>query len=203
MDLLIGTTNAGKLREYAALLHLLPLRLRGLRDVGLAEMDVVEDADTLEGNALLKATAYARASGLYALGDDTGLMVDALGGRPGVHAARWAGEGADDRTRWDKLLSELDGVPDERRTARFACVVALADPQGRAPTTATGTIEGRIAQAPDTSGGGFGYDALFIPTGHDVTWSALPLDEKNRLSHRGEAVRKLIPTLEQLIGTMR
>jgi XTP/dITP diphosphohydrolase len=198
MDLLIGTTNAGKLREYAALLAKVPARLVSLRDVGLAAMDVEETADTFEGNAVQKAIAYARASGLYTLGDDTGLAVDALNGRPGVQSHRYAGPDADDRARYEKLLREMANVADARRAARFICVVALVDPRTLTPVTVTGTVEGRIAREPDLSGGGFGYDPVFIPNGSQVAWSAIPLAEKNRISHRGAAIRQLVPVLQQL-----
>jgi len=198
MDLLIATSNPGKLREYELLLAGIPLRLLNLRDVGLDKLAVDENADTVAANAEIKAQAYVRASGLLTLADDTGLMVDALGGAPGAFPARYGGDGLTMAQRRQKLLKELEGVPDERRTARFACVIVLAYPQTMTTTSASGVCEGRIAQQEDVGGHGFGYDAVFIPKGYDMPWSRMPMEEKNRISHRGEAARQLIPILERL-----
>lgn len=196
MDLLIATTNPGKVREYQSLLAELPLKLLNLTDVGLADMEVEENGTTLEANATLKATAYTRASGLRVLADDTGLFVDALGGAPGVYPARYGGPGLTMAQRRQKLLAELANVPDKQRTARFMCVIALGDPDTGEVQTVSGTCEGRIARQEDDGGEGFGYDALFIPQGYDIPWSRVPLAEKNRISHRGQAARKLIPLLK-------
>lgn len=198
MDLLIATSNPGKVREYYELLDGLDLRLLSLTDVGLADMEVAEDEETLEANAGLKARAYTKASGLYALADDTGLFVDALDGAPGVYPARYGGPGLTQQQRRLKLLGELAGVPDERRTARFQCVIALGVPGGDDLHMVSGTCEGRIAQQETDGGEGFGYDAIFIPNGYTVTWSHVPLDEKNRISHRGQAARKIVPVLQNL-----
>lgn len=198
VDLLIGTSNPGKLREYQALLAGVPLRLLSLRDVGLERLTVDETGDTFAANAELKALAYTRASGLLALADDTGLMVDALGGAPGVHSARYGGEGLTMAQRRQKLLKELEGVPAEQRTARFVCVIVLAYPQTMTTTSASGVCEGWIAWMEDEGEQGFGYDAIFIPKGYHLPWSRIPMAEKNRISHRGDAVRKLIPVLERL-----
>src|SRR5262245_37468614 len=149
MDLLIGTSNPGKLHEFEVLLGELPLKLLTLKDVGLGDMEVEESATTLEENAGLKVRAYSQASGLVTLADDTGLMVDAIGGAPGVYPARYGGPGLTMQQRRQKLLGELAGVPDEQRTARFVCVIALADPRDGATTTVRGVCEGRIAQAED------------------------------------------------------
>ncbi len=199
MDLLIGTSNPGKLHEFEVLLGELPLKLLTLKDVGLGDMDVEESATTLEENASLKVRAYSQASGLATLADDTGLMVDALGGAPGVYPARYGGPGLTMQQRRQKLLGELVGVPDEQRTARFACVIALADPRNDMLTTVRGVCEGRIAQVEDEGGSGFGYDALFIPQGYDIPWSRVPMEEKNRISHRGRAAQLIVPVLEKLI----
>jgi XTP/dITP diphosphohydrolase len=195
MDLLIATSNPGKLREYETLLAGIPLRRLNLHDVGLEKLAVEESGDSVAANAALKALAYVRASGLLTLADDTGLMVDALAGAPGAYPARYGGEGLTMAQRRQKLLKALEGVPDEQRTARFVCVIVLAYPQTMTTTTATGVCEGRIAHAEDAGGQGFGYDAVFIPRGYDVPWSQLPMEEKNRISHRGEAARQLIPVL--------
>ncbi len=197
--LLIGTSNPGKLREYAVLLADVPARLVSLRDVGLDSMDVEEPFDTFEENAAEKAKVYAKASGLLALADDTGLVVDALGGRPGVYSARYGGP--TDRDRYLKLLGELEGVPEGQRTARFVCVCAAADPTRERLESARGTVEGRITLAPGEGTEGFGYDAVFMPDGYDVVLSAVPMADKNRISHRGNAARALIPALRHLLGS--
>jgi XTP/dITP diphosphohydrolase len=198
MDLLIATSNPGKLREYETLLAGLSLRRLSLHDVGLEKLAVEESADTVARNAEIKALAYVRASGLLTLADDTGLMVDALGGAPGAYPARYGGEGLTMAQRRQKLLKELEGVPDEQRTARFLCVIVLAYPQTMTTTMATGVCEGRIAQVEEEGGHGFGYDAVFIPTGSNAPWSQMPLEEKNSVSHRGEAARQIIPVLARL-----
>lgn len=196
MDLLIGTTNQGKLRELRQLLDSAPVRLLSLSDVGLATLDVPENHDTYEGNARDKAIAYARASGMPALADDTGLEVDALGGRPGVHSARYA-QGAD-QNRYIKLLGELEGVPDAQRTARFVCVFVVAQPNSDDLLSVRGVVEGMIAHQPILGAEGFGYDSVFIPQGYSTSLATLPLEEKNSISHRGDAARKLIPLLSNL-----
>lgn len=198
MDLLIGTSNEGKLREYQELLTELDARLLNLKDVGLADMEVAEDATTLEENAGLKAWAYARASGLVTLADDTGLFVDALGGAPGVYPARYGGPGLTMQQRRQKLLNELKRVPDHQRGARFKCVIALADPGRDWLTTVKGECEGRIAQAEAEGPAGFGYDALFIATGYDRPWSQVSQAEKNAISHRGQAARLAISILKEI-----
>lgn len=200
MDLLIATTNAGKIAELHDLLAAVPARLLTLDDVGLAGLDVAEDADTLEANALTKATAYAQASGLLALADDTGLFVDALDGAPGVYPARYGGPGLLMAERRALLLEALSGVPDAQRTATFICVIAVADPRTGAAETVRGVCNGRIAQVESNGVSGFGYDPVFIPDGYDVPFSDLPPAEKNRISHRGKAVRAAIPLLLRLTG---
>lgn len=198
MDLLIGTHNKGKLREYRALLAEAPVRLVGLDEVGLGKLDVEETGATFGDNATMKALAYTRASGLFALADDTGLMVDALGGRPGLYSARYGPPELDDRGRRLLLLSEMESVSDEARAARFVCVIAVANPHRMTTITASGACEGRIARQEQDGAQGFGYDAVFIPDGYTVPWSTISGDDKNRISHRGEAARKLIPVLARL-----
>ncbi len=198
MDLLIGTSNAGKLGELHELLGDTDVRLLSLKDVGLDHMDVAEDATTLEENATLKVNAYSKASGLVTLADDTGLFVDALGGEPGVYPARYGGPGLTPKDRRIKLLGALEGVPAEKRSARFACVIAVANPQTGETTSVRGVCEGQIALVEDQSGGGFGYDPVFIPRGYKSTFSSIPLDEKNRISHRGLAVELIIPVLKRI-----
>src|SRR5689334_14094248 len=198
MDLLIGTSNTGKLGEFQELLVGVELRLLSLKDVGLGDMDVAEDATTLEENAALKVKAYSQASGLITVADDTGLYVDALGGRPGIYPARYGGPGLTPKDRRQKLLGELEGVPAEKRTARFVCVIAVANPQTKEIDSVRGVCEGQIALTEDDSGGGFGYDPVFIPQGYTSTFSSIPLAEKNRISHRGLAAAMMIPILQRM-----
>ncbi len=198
MDLLIGTGNPGKLGEFEELLHGLPLRLLSLKDVGLGDMDVEENAGTLEGNATLKVEAYSKVSGLVTLADDTGLYVDALDGEPGIYPARYGGPGLTAQDRRRKLVAALEGIPAEKRTARFVCVIALANPNSGETTFVRGVCEGQIALAEDEGGSGFGYDPVFIPAGYDKTFSRIPPDEKNRISHRGLAIAMITPILRQI-----
>ena len=194
--LLVATHNRGKLREYKELLSDLPVTLIYLDDVGIHQ-DVPETGHTFEENALQKATAYARLSGLLTLADDSGLEVDALGGAPGIHSARYAGPNATDEDRIRKLLTELRHVPPEERTARFRCVIAVATPEG-ATYTAEGTVEGRIVDTPRGSHG-FGYDPIFLLPDRGQTMAELPPEEKNRISHRARAAQAIKPVLRRLL----
>ena len=151
--------------------------------------DVLEDGDTLEANARLKALAVCEATGRAAVADDTGLEVDALDGAPGVHSARFAGDDASYTDNLDRLLTELDGIPDGRRTARFKTVALVRYPDGR-EVMATGTVEGTIAGRP-SGAAGFGYDPVFVPVEGDGRTFAEMGDEKHSLSHRGRAFRTL------------
>jgi len=182
--LLIATHNTGKKAEYAGLLQGLDLEL-----ITLAELEVglviAEDGATFAQNALLKARGYAAATGLLTLADDSGLEVDALGGAPGVHTARYGGEGLSDEERYWLLLQNLKGVPDERRGARFRCVIALAWPNGHTEL-AEGNCEGRIAHEPRGEGG-FGYDPIFYLPEFGCAMAELPAEVKNRISHRARA----------------
>lgn len=158
-----------------------------------------ETGATFAENAAIKATAAARATGQWALADDSGIEIDALGGRPGVYSARWAGPGSGAPQWIAKTLAELEGVPDERRTARYVCALALADPTGVVVAVSSGIFEGRISQSPRGSGG-FGYDPVFLVAGDPGgrTASELSPQEKHGLSHRGKAVRALLPALGRL-----
>ena len=197
MKLLVASNNQGKVREYAQLLEGLDLELVTLAEVGIAT-SVAETGATFEENAILKATAYAQASGLLTLADDSGLEVDALGGEPGVRAARYAGESATDPQRIAFLLSKLEGVPPEKRTARFRCVIAIASPEGRVEL-AEGSCEGVIAL--ESKGElGFGYDPVFFFPELGQTLAELPLAEKNRISHRGRAAAKARAILKTLLS---
>lgn len=184
--LLVATTSRHKFEEYRELLAGLPFELRSLADAGIGE-DIDETGQSFEENATLKAEHYAGISGMLTLADDSGLEVDALQREPGVHSRRWAGDDASDEDRNRLLLQRLAGVPDEERTARYRCVIALAVP-GRATQTVEGSCEGRIAQQPAGSNG-FGYDPLFFVPELNQTFGEAPPEVKNRLSHRGRAAQ--------------
>lgn len=195
MELLLATGNVHKAEELAELLAGSALRLRTLRDFpDLAE--AVEDGETLDENARKKAVYYGKAAGLWALGDDSGLEVEALGGRPGVRSARYAGEDAQAPDNNRKLLAELAGVPAPRRGARFRCVLALAGPGGEL-ILEEGAVSGRIAEAP-RGAQGFGYDPLFLLPELGRTMAELSSVEKNRISHRGLALARMLPHLRRL-----
>lgn len=196
--LLVATKNPGKLREYQSLLDGLPVEWVSLQDVGLSALDVPETGVTFAENAGLKAKAYARASGLLTLADDSGLEVDALGGAPGVWSARYAGPRASDEDRYRKLLAALADTPADQRTARFRCVVAVATHTG-AVETADGVCEGSIAFAP-RGVNGFGFDPVFIVAGRDKTMAELSSTEKNAISHRGRALVAMRPILRRLLA---
>jgi XTP/dITP diphosphohydrolase len=200
IKLLVATNNPGKVREYEALLRGLPLTLTYPAQEGI-DIEVEERGSTFAENARLKAAAYAKASGLLTLADDSGLEVDALGGEPGTRSARYAGQGASDEDRYRLLLSKLEGVPWERRTARFRCVIAVAEPQG-AVRTAEGTCEGVIAFEP-RGGHGFGYDPVFYMPEHGQTMAELEPEIKNRISHRAQAAERGRRILQELLGGQR
>lgn len=198
MKLLVATHNRGKLREFQEIFHDLPFELLTLDDVGIRE-DVAETGATLEENARLKANAYVRASGLLTLADDSGLEVDALNGEPGVYSKRYAGEGKSDAERNAHLLEKLRNVPQAKRTARFRCVIAIADAHGNVQTT-EGTCNGKIAfESRGTNG--FGYDPIFIVDGSTRHLAEFSSAEKNKISHRGRAAIKAREILrEQFIA---
>lgn len=201
MRLLIATRNQGKVKEYAQLLAAeLDLDCVGLADIGLGDMDVAETGATFAENARLKASAYAKASGLLTLSDDSGLVIDALDGRPGVYSARYAGLGASDADRRRKVLAELDGVPHPNRTARFICVIALADPRSDSIALVEGVVEGHILQEECDDGYGFGYDAIFCPQGYSQSFAQLLPHIKHQLSHRGRATQAALPILRQWLA---
>lgn len=193
--LLLATNNQGKVREYKSLLHNIPYELITFAEQGnIAE--VSEVCGSLEENARLKATVIADKSQLLTLADDSGLEVDALGGEPGPLSARYAGEGASDRDRVNYLLSRLEGVPWEKRTARFRCVIAISTPDGKAEIC-SGECPGVITfEAKGKQG--FGYDPIFYLPELGKTMAELPLSLKNQVSHRGQAARKAYQLLERL-----
>ena len=190
---MLASGNAGKVREFAALLAPRDIQVVPQTEFGI--LPPAETGTTFLDNALLKARHAAAACGLPALADDSGIEVDALGGRPGVWSARYAGEQASDADNLALLLHELADVPDERRTARYRCVLvwvrAAADP---APLIGIGVWEGRVLKVP-RGAGGFGYDPVFQPEGSALSAAELPAAQKNALSHRGQALRALLAVL--------
>ena len=190
--LLLATNNAHKVRELRRLLAHLPLALLTPAEVGLS-LDPAEDGATYEANALAKARAFADASELPALADDSGIEVDALGGRPGLHSARYGGAGLTDEGRVALLLRELADVPDGERTARYRAVLAVVAPDGT-ERTAEGWCEGTVAREPDGANG-FGYDPVFFVAALGVTMARLSDREKDAISHRGNAARAMAPVL--------
>jgi XTP/dITP diphosphohydrolase len=201
-ELLLASTNRGKLVELRALLGDLPIELVSLATALPGQPQATEDGQTFLDNARIKARAAAAATMMVTLAEDAGLEVDALGGRPGVRSARFAGEEATDAENNAALLTALEEVEDDHRTARFRCVIVLIDPWSEGDAreiVAEGRCEGRIARQP-RGGGGFGYDPLFVVTGHDRTLAELGEDEKNRVSHRACAVASLRPSLEDRIA---
>jgi len=193
MRVVLATSNPGKQREFATLLAPRGFELVLQSDLGIAAID--ETGNTFEDNALLKARHAAAVSGLPALADDSGLEVDALGGRPGVYSARFAGLAATDEQNNAALIAELALLPDAPRTARYRCVLALVrSERDTHPILAQGSWEGRIGFEPIGSGG-FGYDPYFIPAGLNCTAAELSPARKNALSHRGAALRDLIARL--------
>jgi XTP/dITP diphosphohydrolase len=184
--LVIATTNPGKLREVALILEHLPLTLRALTEFeDIVTME--ETGHTYAENAQLKARGYATQISLGVIADDSGLEVDALEGAPGVRSARYSGESASDQDRVSHLLSNLAGVPEPKRTARFVSAIAVAESDGRIIHTASGICEGMITLQPRGTGG-FGYDPIFVPSGYDETLAELSSAIKNRISHRAQAL---------------
>ncbi len=191
--ILLATRNEGKAAELKVLLRELGVRLESLR----AHPSIVlppEDAVTYRENAIEKARAASRALDRPAIGDDSGLEVDALQGEPGVRSARYAGTDASDRANNDRLLEKLRNVPPHERTARFRCVLAFQDGTDP-PIVVEGVCEGRILETP-RGASGFGYDPLFLPDGEDRTFAELPPERKNQISHRARAARALVGALQ-------
>lgn len=197
---LVATTNPGKVAE---LQDLLSQDIQWLSLADVASMPAVEeDGRTFAENARKKASEYARLSGLWTLSDDSGLVVDALDGAPGVFSARYSGTTGDraqvDRANSEKVLAGLQGLPEDRRSARFVCCLCLADPRHILAET-TGTLEGRIHDSP-VGDSGFGYDPIFFIPELQKTAAQLTAEQKNAISHRGNALRALRPTLQRLLS---
>ena len=195
--LVLASTNPHKIAEFRALLAGAPFELLGPADLGVT-VQVEETGATFDENAILKALAYAEATGLLALADDSGLEIDALGGAPGVHSARWAGVDTSYEERFRLLEQRLVGIPDEQRTARYRCAIALAEPAPRGLyAVVSGTLEGRIARTPRGIEG-FGYDPIFSLPERGKTVGELTAAEKNSISHRARAAAAAQPLLARL-----
>ncbi|MFQ5806259.1 MAG: XTP/dITP diphosphatase [Phycisphaerae bacterium] len=199
-EILLATHNAGKVREIRQLAACAGWRWHGLDDFPPVP-EAVEDAATFAENARRKALHYAAATGLPTLADDSGLEVDCLGGAPGVHSARYAGAPRDDAANNRKLVAALAGVPLEQRTARFRCAMAFARP-GTALAQTQGIVEGLIIDEP-RGDNGFGYDPHFLLPELDKTMAELPPKEKNALSHRGQALRAMLPEIARILEAER
>ena len=194
-EIIFASSNPGKVREINQLLATLDLHVQPQSEFGV--VDAEETGLTFVENAILKARNAAQHTGLPAIADDSGIEVDALNGAPGIYSARFAGEGASDQANLEKLLTEINGVPEAQRSARFQCLMVFMryanDPT---PLICQGTWEGRILLAAQGDNG-FGYDPVFYVPTHDCSSAELPADVKNALSHRGQALRQLVAALEQ------
>ncbi|MBO8159837.1 XTP/dITP diphosphatase [Thermosyntropha sp.] len=196
--LLIATRNQKKKRELQNILTDLDIKVITLEEIDIDVPEIEEDGETFEENAIKKARVTADFTGYVCLADDSGLMVDALEGKPGVYSARFAGEKATDEENNQKLLTFMQGIEEEKRTAKFVCVIAICTPRGEVRTV-KGECKGKIALEP-RGDKGFGYDPLFIPDGFDLTFAELPEEVKNKISHRGRALREIVPVIRGLMS---
>ncbi|MED4855754.1 XTP/dITP diphosphatase [Bacillus atrophaeus] len=192
-EAIIATHNPGKVKEFKDILAPKGYDVKSLADIGFLE-EIEETGHTFEENAVLKAEAVAKVVNKMVIADDSGLSVDNLGGSPGVYSARYAGEQKDDTANINKVLQELKGIEKEQRTARFRCALAVSIP-GKETKTVEGHVEGYIAEEPKGENG-FGYDPIFIVKDKDKTMAELTSDEKNKISHRANALKKLSQLLE-------
>lgn len=196
MTFILASNNENKLAELRRILLPLGLNVISAKEATAGELEVEETGETFEENARLKAMAFMEETGLAAIGDDSGLMVDALDGAPGIYSARYAGEGASNDARIAKLLDNLKGVPEEKRTAKFVSAICCVFPDGR-EVTVRGECHGRIGFAP-VGENGFGYDPVFISES-GKTFAQLTSVEKDKISHRGNALRKLRAALKEIL----
>lgn len=197
-QLLVATHNPGKVREYQYLLRELPVDLVSLDDLGITH-DVDETGATFHENAWLKARAYSALGKILTLSDDSGLEVDALGGEPGIHSARYGGDRChSDQDRVSLLLSNLAGVPWEKRTARFRCVIAICGPD-ELEVSVVGSVAGMIQYQPNGKEG-FGYDPVFYLPSFRRTLAQISMEDKNRISHRGDAASRAVTVLRRLVA---
>ena len=201
--LVLATRNQGKITEFRRILE--ELAPGQIELIGVDQfphlVDVDETGSTFEENSLLKARYTCGATGLPAIADDSGLCVDALNGDPGIFSARWAGTHGDDRANLEKVLHQLAGVPDEKRTAHFMCVASLVLPDGR-HQVAEGRFEGHILHAP-VGENGFGYDPIFQPLGLSISSAQMSAQEKDLMSHRGKSLRAIAPHVIQMLASLR
>lgn len=197
MEILIASQNKGKIREFQEILSSLGYQVMGLAELGLGDMDVEETGATFEENAILKAEAYGKASGKLAVADDSGLVVDALDGRPGVYSARY-GNVPTEAGRRAYLLNEMRDIPQEKRSAHFISVLAVYDPRDSKIYTIEGRVDGQILFEERDTGNGFGYDPLFLPDGFSQTFGEMTGEEKHKISHRGRAVAQLPELLAKI-----
>ncbi len=193
--IIVATGNAGKMREFGMILGSLGAELLSMKDAGVTA-EIIEDGTTFAENAEIKARAVWRQTGQIVLADDSGLVIDYLGGEPGIYSARYLGENTSYDVKNRVILDRLAGTAEEERTARFVCAIAAVLPDGRTLHT-EGTVEGMIAHEP-AGDGGFGYDPIFYLPEYGMTSAQLPAEEKNRISHRGKALRAMERLLRSL-----
>lgn len=198
--LVIATRNAGKIAEFRRILD--AISHSAVELVGLGEfknlVDVEETGATFEENALLKARYTAKMTGLPSISDDSGLCIDALGGAPGIFSARWAGAHGNDKANLEKVLEDLENVPDEERGAHFICATALVMPDGR-EVVKEERFEGNILRSP-IGDQGFGYDPIFSPLGMEISSAQMSAEEKDAVSHRGKSLRAIAPHVIEMLG---
>jgi non-canonical purine NTP pyrophosphatase (RdgB/HAM1 family) len=197
-EIVIATNNAHKLEEISAILEDFDCSIYSLKDVDLAGIEIVEDGHTFEHNALIKARTIAKATNMVAIADDSGLEVDALGKKPGVHSARYAGENATDEQNREKLIKAMKNVPMSQRTGRFVSAIAVVFPSGK-EFVVRGTCEGNIGFE-EKGKNGFGYDSLFIVNGYNKTFAEIPASIKNAISHRANALNLMKEEFKKRVG---
>lgn len=193
--IIVATGNEGKIVEFRQILGDTGYEFLSLKDIGLQNMNIVEDGDTFEANAIIKATAIAKETQEMVLADDSGLEVDYLDKAPGVYSARFLGEDTPYNIKNNHIIKQLEGVPDEKRSARFVCVIACAYPDGKVFTT-RGVVEGRIGYE-ERGENGFGYDPIFYVPELGCTTAELPIEKKNEISHRGKALTAMYELLKE------
>ncbi len=189
ITMIAASSNAHKIKEIQSIMSKFGVKVVSRKEAGVPEFEIEEDGETFEENSLKKAEAIMKATGKLTVADDSGLMVDYLGGAPGVYSARFAGEECDDEKNNEKLLKHLEGLPAEDRKAKFVSVITLMFPDGNT-IVARGECPGRIIETP-TGENGFGYDPIFVPDGLSKTFAQLSDKEKNSISHRARALEKL------------
>lgn len=195
MKMIVASKNKGKLKEIQQIFNDLPYEIFSMEDVGITE-EIEENGSTFDENALIKARRVCQLAGMPALADDSGLEVDYLGGAPGIYSARYAGEGASDADKNAKLLTAMEGVPETKRGARFRCSIAVVFPDGR-EIVSNGILEGKLTKQPKGDKG-FGYDPLLYIPEFECTVAELSSDIKNKISHRGRALKEMFRKLKEI-----